>query len=132
MANDMKIPLYEIPVPSTDLVTDAILCGNTIKYSYFKDGHELRSGISFKAMKAARHRSESACTAWHVEGAYDTLVKIDGSSWLKEIMTDSEDYQIRRDEKWNLNHFLIYLDGNCFEVISEDWHVIPEEQGTWT
>lgn len=128
-----KMSLYELPVASTDLIADAILCGNVIRYSYLRDGVERRGGLIFNNVKAKRTRSDEACTAWHIEEAYDTLVEIEGSSWVNEIMADTQDRQQRFDETWSLHHYLIYLDGSgCIEVLSESWNELPEEHGAWT
>jgi hypothetical protein len=125
--------LCELPVPSTDLVTDAILCGNVIRYSYLRDGIEWKGGLIFNNVKAKRTRSDDACTAWHIEEAYDTLVEIGNSPWVNEIMADTQDRQQRFGQTWSLHHYLIYLDGSgCIEVLSESWNELPEERGAWT
>lgn len=127
-----KKPLFEIPVPSTELTTDAILCGNTIRYGYFRNGAKLKSGIFFSNVKAKRTRSDEACTAWHIEGAYDTLVEVEESDWVEQIMQDTAERQRRFGETWLLHHYMIYLDGTgCIEVIADSWEELTEERGSW-
>lgn len=128
-----KKPVFEIPVPSTELSTDAILCGNTIRYGYVRNGAELKSGIVFNNVRAKRTRSDEACTAWHIEGTYDTLVEVGESDWVEQIMQDTAERQRRFDETWALYHYMIYLDGTgCIEVIADSWEELTEERGSWT
>jgi hypothetical protein len=128
-----KNPLYEIQVPSTELAGDAILCGNVIRYGYFKDGIELKSGITFSNVRAKRTRSDEACTAWHIEEVYDTLVEVQESEWVDQIMADTQDRQQRFGQTWTLHHYMVYLDGSgCIEVIADSWNALTEEPGSWT
>ena len=68
-----------------------------------------------------RTRTERCCTAWHIEGAYDTLVEVEGSSWVNEIRADTQ--ALWRD-KWAMHHYMIYLDSICFEVIADSWEAL--------
>jgi hypothetical protein len=71
-------------------------------------------GISFSMMAAMRKRADRCCTAWHVEGAYDTLVEVDDSPWVKEMRADTQ--ELFR-YTWGMHHYMIYLDSvGCFEV----------------
>jgi hypothetical protein len=72
-----------------------------------------------------RKRAERCCTAWHIEGTYDTLVEIKNSPWLQEILADTQ--EMWRD-KWATHHYMIYLDSvGCFEVIAESWSAVSED-----
>ncbi len=127
---DRKKSLYQIPLPSTAFEGDANLCNNVLRYQYYRDGVLYRSGIRFNRKPASRTRAERCCTAWHVEGAYDTLVEIEGSAWVEEIRADT---QAMWRGKWEMHHYMIYLDSvGCFEAIAESWEVLPEESGTWS
>ncbi len=124
-----KVALYTIPVPSTSLTTEAYLDGRTpaIRFGYREGGVERRGGIKFSGVAAMRKRAERACTAWHVEGAYDTLVEVEGSSWVDEVRADTQE-QWRN--KWAMHHYMIYLDSaGCFEFIAESWAAIEGEDG---
>jgi len=79
-----KRTLYTIPVPSTSLRSEAYLDGRTpaIRFGYREGGVERQGGIKFSRVAAMRKRAERACTAWHIEGAYDTLVEVEGS-WVQ-------------------------------------------------
>lgn len=129
----IKMPVYEIPMPSTESVTDAMLnvfgAAPVIRFDYYRDGVPNRSGIRFHQALAARTRTERCCTAWHIEGAYDTLVEVEESSWIAELRNDLAD---RWKDEQEMHHYMIYLDSaGCFEVIAESYEVLPEEEGSW-
>lgn len=118
-----KIALYTIPVPSTDLTSEAFLdCTDgtpTIRYSYVSELGTCDAGIRFLRVSAFRQRGERLCTSWHIESAYDTLVEIVDSSWITDLSRDLPD---RYRSEWKTRHFMIYLDSaGCFEFLAEDW-----------
>ena len=124
-----KKPLYTVPVPSTSFLKEAYWDGRrtspAILFEYEKNGANYRGGIEFHRVLAMRHRTERCCTAWHVEGAYDTLVEVEGSPWVQEMRAETN--QQWRD-KWETHHYMIYLDSvGCFEVIAESCDALPEE-----
>ena len=131
--NPSKKPLYTVPVASTAFESGgAYMLLGTIRYEYYREGVHHRSGIRFKRIKATRTYSESASKAWHIEGAYDTLVEIENSPWVEELQADTADRQRRLGEKWEMHHYMIYLDSSgTFEVIAESWEALPEETGSW-
>lgn len=119
-----KKPLYQIPVPSTELEGDASLCNDILRFQYYRDGVLHRSGIEFNRVSATRTRAERCCTEWHIEGAYDTLAEVEGSSWLREILSDTQEMW---RTKWEMHHYIIYLDSaGCFEVVAESWELVQE------
>lgn len=125
-----KKPLHTIAVPSTDFMTEAYWDGKgispAIRFSHEKDGIEYRSGIEFRRVLAMRKRAERCCKAWHIEGAYDTLVEVEESPWVQEMRADTNE-QWR--DKWEMHHYMIYLDSvGCFEAIAESWAALPEER----
>lgn len=123
-----KTPLHTVAVPSTDFVTPAYWDGKgaspSIRFSYDKEGIEHRSGIEFYRVLAMRERAERCCTAWHIEGAYDTLVEVEDSPWVQEMRADTN---AQWRDKWEMHHYMIYLDGVSFEVVAESWAALPEE-----
>ena len=121
-----KKPLYTIAVPSTDFSTEAYFDGQgispAIRFGYIHDGVEKQGGIKFHKALAVRIRSERCCQAWHTEDAYDVLVEIENSTWLAEIQEDTSE-QWR--SKWEMHHYMIYLDSaGCFEIIADSWGVL--------
>ena len=128
-----KHSLYEIPEPSTDSVTDASLqlLGRVgvIRFDYYRNDTTFRSAIRFSGVVASRTRSERCCTAWHIDGAYDTLAEVSESSWIEEIIDQTQE---RYRAQVSVRHFIIYLDSvGCFELLAEDFEVAPEEMGSW-
>jgi hypothetical protein len=123
-----KKPLYKLPVSSTDFTTEAYFDGKgispAIRYGYQRDAAVRRAGICFTKVLATRTRAERSCTAWHIDGAYDTLVEVENSSWVEEMRADAQEMW---RNKWETHHYMIYLDSvGCFEVIAESWATIPE------
>lgn len=121
--------LYQIPIPSTDFDLDATMCGPLLRFQYYRNEKMYRSGIRFNGVLAIRTRAERCCTSWHVEGAYDTLVEVDGSSWVEEMRADTTE---RWRNEWETHHYMIYLDSaGCFEAIAASWDILQEEVGSW-
>lgn len=118
-----KKTLYRVPAPSTTFTNEAYFDGEgsspAIRFGYRKDGSKHQGGVKFNHVLAVRTRSERCCTAWHIEGAYDTLVEVEDSPWVKEMRADTAE-QWRN--KWAMHHYMIYLDSaGCFEIIADSW-----------
>lgn len=116
-----KNSLYTVPVASTSFTTHAYFDGQAeaIRFGYWKDGTKYEGGIKFDKVLTVRIRSERCCTAWHIEGAYDVLVEVEGSSWVEELRGDTA---AQWRNKWAMHHYMIYLDSaGCFEVIADSW-----------
>jgi hypothetical protein len=116
-----KTPLYTIPVPSTSFAIEPHFSvdESAIVFSYERDGARHQGGIKFNAIAAMKTRAERCCRAWHIEGAYDTLVEIENSDWVIEIR---EDMNERWRDHWATHHYMIYLDSvGCFELIADSW-----------
>lgn len=114
-----KIPLGTIPCPSTEIVGDpevrVLGAGIVLSFVYEDEaGERFTSGLQFAGVRAFRKRAESLCTAWHIEDAYDTLVEVYDSSWVRELLVDAQPASRNR---FPLRHFMIYLDSfGSFEV----------------
>jgi hypothetical protein len=126
----LKKPLKEINVPSTSFSREAYWDGRgaapAIRFLYKRAGVEYSSGFEFHHVAAMRKRAERCCTAWHVEGAYDTLVEVEGSDWGKEILADTKEGW---KTEWEQHHYMIYLDSTgCFEVIAASWNELLEQE----
>jgi hypothetical protein len=124
-----KNTLYTVAVPSTDFASEAYWDGKgvsqAIRFSFEKNGAKYRTGIEFRRVTAMRKRAERCCTAWHIEGAYDTLVEVEDSPWLREVEADTN---AQWRDKWKMHHYMIYLDSvGCFEAIAESWAALPEQ-----
>lgn len=124
-----KVPLASLPVPSTSITShvrfeypggDALL-----RFDFYRDETPYATGIRFEKVRAYRFRAESHCTAWHINGVYDTLAEVTGSDWVAELhMAESPSAWGR----WEIHHFMIYVDSaGCFEVAAGSWSWLPEE-----
>ncbi len=125
---NFKKPLHVVPVASTGFIIEAYWDGRgiapAIRFGYERDGIEYLSGIEFRRVLAMRKRAERCSKAWHIESAYDTLVEIESSEWLTEILADTSGLW---RNKWEIHHYMIYLDSvGCFEVLAESWAPLPE------
>ncbi|TXK17715.1 hypothetical protein [Homoserinibacter sp. GY 40078] len=113
------------PIPSA-YTTDAVFTdlGATVEltYTYEYMGGLYAGGIGFDTARAYRFRAESHCTSWHFE-AYDTLVEVLDSSWVRELR-DAEPSVT--GGIWTMRHFLIYLDDSgAYEVVAKDVEWLP-------
>jgi hypothetical protein len=125
-----KVQLGMLPVPSTSFTSDVLLeapGGSVALWFEFRRGTErYRGGVRFEKVRAYRFRAEGHCTAWHVEGAYDTVAEVVESDWVGELAV-AEPAQTWGS--WGMHHFMIYLDSaGCFEVVAQSWAVMPEER----
>ncbi len=122
---------YELPVCSTDSVTDPIVwCFGktaTIFFDYFVSGEPRRSGIRFVETIALRTYNERF---GQIAGNYDHLTEYLDSPWLSELERRSD--RLYRDELASYRHFGIYLDSaGSFEVLAKGFEILPEEPGSW-
>jgi hypothetical protein len=124
-----KQPLLTLPVASTALEADPefIHPGGSaeLRIEFARNGVIVRSGLRFNRVRAFRFRSEGHCTSWHVQGTYDTLVEVQPSPWVAELVEAEPSETWGR---WKIRHFLIYLDGaGAYEVAAEDVEWLPQE-----
>ncbi len=131
-----KIALYTVPVCSSEFYTGALYYRGRILFDYRReeDGLMVRSGVSFFFPFAMREHGERCLSLWHIKDCFDTLVEVEDSVWLPEILVEVPDrYKLPHDKYSALNcrHYMIYLDSKCFEVIAQGWDILPEQEGTW-
>src|SRR5262245_51808217 len=124
-----KKPIMTLPVASTALAEDPefVHPGGSaeLRIEFDRDGVRVRSGLRFTRVRAFRFRAEGHCTSWHVQGAYDTLVEVQPSSWVTELLEAEPSETWGR---WKIRHFLIYIDGaGAYEVAAEDVGWLTEE-----
>ncbi len=127
-ASDKRVigPLSPPPSAYTEAETLVDSGGDIeLRCLYERDGSMFRGGLRFHKVRAYRFRAESHCTAWHIEGAYDTLVEVVPSEWVSELLAaePSETWGF-----WTIRHYLIYIDGEgAYEVAAQDVEWLPEE-----
>jgi hypothetical protein len=127
-----KVRLAVLPVPSTSFTTDPVFehpGGEALlRFEFERDGVAYRGGLRFEKVRAYRFRSEGHCTAWHVEGVYDTLAEVSGSEWVSELLAAE---QAETWGRWEIRHFMIYIDSaGCFEIGAASWTWLTEERLT--
>lgn len=123
---------YELPVSSTESVTDATIHvrGRSveIRFDYYRDGEPRRTALCFKGAVSTKTRSERCCTSWHVK-SYDVLREILESPWVEELRNDIAP---RYRDEFGARHFAIYFDSvGSFEILADDFELMPEEAGSW-
>jgi hypothetical protein len=125
-ANPTKNRLYELPtawLTDTDPVLEDSGQYVSIWFTYYDPGREIRTGLRFTTPRAYRWRAEGHSTVWHMEGAYDILVEVVDSEWVRELKESQMD-----ETPWTIRHFLIYIeDSGAYEIAAESWSLLPEE-----
>lgn len=76
-----------------------------LRCDFERQGGSVVGGLRFEQVVATRYTTESLCTPWHVEGAYDQLVEVMESDWLEQL-----DPSRRGNLYEPLHHFLVYVD----------------------
>lgn len=125
-----KLPLATLPVPSTSFLSDATFDhpgGDALlRFEFTRDGVAFRGGLRFEKVRAYHFRAEGHCTAWHVADAYDTLVEVQDSAWVRELLAAEPAGAWGR---WAIRHFMIYVDSfGCLEVAAGAWSWLDEER----
>ena len=124
--------LWEFPVPSTCIADggvnliypggDALLLFDY--YGEEKNDAVFNSGIMFDAVQAHRHTTEKFIKS--LLGAYDSLVEITDSEWVKELREINNEIA----DYWNIKHYAIFLDSNgLFEFIARDYRILETKEG---
>lgn len=129
----MKRRLWETPEPSTASVSGFVRFTTDgrdveLRFDYDRDGDSYSAGLSFRSVRAFRHRAELYLTEWHITDAYDALVEVTPSEWIAELVAAAP---ADRRGDWNMRHFMITLDSaGCYEVVAADWEALPEVSGS--
>ena len=111
---ETKVALATLDFPSTDARGVRLVhAGGSVELT-LQIAPNLATGFTFGGVRALRKRAEIHCTEWHIEGAFDVLVEVQGSGWVRELQADTatgwKDY-------FPLRHFMIYLDSaGCVEA----------------
>jgi hypothetical protein len=125
-----RVTVGSIPCPSTEIVgePEVRMSGKDLVLSFlFEDDNDARfvAGVEYSGVRAFRKRAESLCTAWHIEGAYDTVVEVVDSDWVAELAADASD---RSKGRFPMRHFLLYLDSfGALEVVGAAAALLPAQ-----
>lgn len=99
-----------------------------LRCTYERNGSMYTGGLRFRRVRAYRFRDESHCTSWHVEDAYDTLVEVEQSDWIAELLAAEPS---ESGVQWNVRHFLIYVDAaGAYEIAAEDCEWLSEKNAS--
>ncbi len=117
----------KLSMPSTDITSDVVLDSDgenaTLSFTFDDGGNRFDTGITFHKVRAGRWRAEGHCTKWQIDGAYDTIVEVQGSDWIDEL---SNPESLNPNDEWPMHHFMLYMDSaGCFEFVAESWHFLP-------
>lgn len=125
--------LWEFPVPSTCLAEGGVKLiypgGDAwLIFDYFdeeKDDAIFNSGIVFNGVQAHRHFTEKF--VYSLLGAYDCLVEITDSDWVKQLREVNK----KIADYWNIKHYAIFLDSNgLYEFIARDYTILGTKGGS--
>lgn len=130
MGSGEKVPLGVLPVASTSFTSEVTFeypGGEAfLRFEFWRDGGLSRGGLRFEKVRAYRFRAEGHCTAWHVDGVYDTIAEVVGSSWVADLLAAEP---ADTGGRWEIHHFMLYVDSaGCFEVAAAAWSWLPEER----
>jgi hypothetical protein len=130
MSSGQKVQRGLLPVPSTSFTSDVVLEAPggyvALFFEFRRDGEAYRGGVRFEKTRAYQFRTESLCTAWHVEGVYDTIAEVVGSSWVGELIAAEH---AGMPEPSDLHHYMLYVDSaGCFEFAAASWALLAEER----
>jgi hypothetical protein len=125
-----KHKLFITQVPSTEFTQEASLREGPlgsyeIKYDYKIENLDMTGIIRFHKIVALKKRSECCCTLWHINEVYDTLVEVEKSDWVVDIL---EHIQPHLQQGREYHHYMIYLDSvGCFEFVASSWETLENE-----
>jgi hypothetical protein len=122
-----KVPLGTMSVTSTELAVEPVLTdagGDVlVRWEFDRDDRRYAAGVRFPTARAYRVRSDSQCTAWHMDETYDTVVEVEDSSWVAELRAVDP----AAAAYFTMRHFMLYIDERgCYEVVAADWEMLPD------
>ena len=90
------------------------------------DDGDRKSGIIFTGVEAYKCTYMTARSEEMINKAYDKLIRINESSWLKDVIINSSVfYKENKNKNNNLQHVMIcFDDAPCFELICIDFNII--------
>jgi len=119
--------LWTLPVASTALLGGVVfnkgmgrLC--TLSFSYEGESESVSGQLRFQGCEAFRVTYSTACTADNISAAYDKLVDLGETDWLREVrtITARTTQNVSR-----LRHLMIYFDdGPAYEFVCRDFESV--------
>ena len=116
------------PFPSS-FAEDSVFTHGTVtelRFSYeYGGGRTYRSGVRFFTVRSFRWVAEGHSKAWHIEAGEDSLVEVENSRWVSELIAAQP---VRERHLWNIHHYLVYVgDAGAYEVAAESYEILPNE-----
>lgn len=116
-----KLPIFSLPYPSTDIANGTSYRNEggdlLLSMDFYENNNKHTVNLRFVKERAFRGRSEIYCTTWHIDDVYDTVCEVQGSKWVKELLSDCASGW---EDEWVMRHFMIYIDSfGCIEVVAE-------------
>ncbi len=118
---------YELPMFSSNLISEPKITIKNMDVEIVIEGYDdedVFSRISIKFLSVLGMKQTSARFTPNLYGAYDKIVQITESEWLKEMQKlNNEDYSY-----WKPNHYVMYLDGiGLYQFIAKSVEVMEHE-----
>ncbi len=123
----VNLPISQSGSGNTCLIADGV--NLAVEYEYKIQGKDMIGKLVFGGIIAYRFRNEMHSQGYMSE-AYESLAKIDDSSWKKELamMEPPSIHDLK-----NAQHFVLFLSSNgYFEVIAENWEARDAREGRLT
>lgn len=122
--NEVK---YELPMFSSNLISEPNIIIKNMDVEIIIEGYddeELFSRICIKFSSVLGMKHTSARFTPEMYGAYDKIVQLSESEWLKEMQKlNNDDYCY-----WKPNHYVMYLDGmGLYQFIAKSIEVTKNE-----
>lgn len=121
--------VWNFPVPSTALEgTKLIYPGGDawLLFDYYDEQKDdiFNSGIVFEAVQAHKHLTEAFTES--TMGAYDCLVEVTDSAWIKELKAINSEIA----NLWKIKHYAIYLKSSgLFEFAARGYEIMEVKKG---
>lgn len=122
--------LWKIPVPSTALQGEQLLCTGAdalLRFDYYdpmKNGAMYTAGIFFDTVVGFKHDSEGFAAT--LMDAYDQLVEVVDSDWLAEYRKTNS----RIADLFQIKHFAIFLKScGLYEFIAKSYAIQEVSEG---
>lgn len=115
--------IYELPMFSSNLISEPKITIKNMDVEIVIEGYDdedVFSRISIKFLSVLGMKQTSARFTPNLYDAYDKIVQITESEWLKEMQKlNDEDYSY-----WKPNHYVMYLDGiGLYQFIAKEVEV---------
>ena len=115
--------LWELPILSSELEDEVKFVVENANATLILNHDSALIEIRFETTLCHLHTSERFTKS--ILGAYDAIVEIEESEWIKEL----EELNSSDVEFWGLKHYAIYIEKmGLYQFIAEKYEVVLEEK----